>query len=160
MFTQYQYHTKLKWATKEPFLISMKSWLFNDGILISWCMKKNIPKTNWVVHHPLYQWYTSGIFPANWGIKNATNQTFYGNQHPNHWLYNPTPTVWSPNEFIWGPWCGPNLQMDGIRRVSAWEGRKGDGISRRNVVIHTVGLSKMKWLNQWLVYKLVRNMGT
>ena len=23
-----------------------------------------------------YKWYISGIFPANWGIKNATDPTF------------------------------------------------------------------------------------
>ena len=33
-------------------IIPIESWLFNDGILISWFMKLSLYK--WVVFHPLY----------------------------------------------------------------------------------------------------------
>ena len=53
------------------------------------------PKNQWLFLVPLkggigrifhppegkdYKWYFSGIFPANWGMENATDPTFYRNQ--------------------------------------------------------------------------------
>ena len=52
---------------KKPALLSIESWLFKNGILISWFMK--LSPYNWVVYYPLYMGVSKNKGTPKWMVK-------------------------------------------------------------------------------------------